>query len=79
MRKTVLLAAGLAASAYLLRRTRRFGPLGAMAGAVLLEQLAASLRGHAEPAPAAGPPPPPEPSLWAKLTGQIKPSPADLD
>jgi hypothetical protein len=78
MRKTVLLAAGLAASAYLLRRTRRFGPLGAMAGAMLMEQLAASLRGHAEPAPAAGPPPP-KPSLWAKLTGRIKPSPAAAD
>ena len=68
MRKTVIMAAGLAAAAYLLRRSRRFGPIGAMAGAVLLEQAAAALRGPA-PAPA------PKPSLWTRLTSRKAPAP----
>jgi hypothetical protein len=71
MRKTVMIAAALAAAAYLLRRSRRFGPIGAMAGAVLLEQAAAALRAPAAPAAA----PAPKPSLWTRLTAPKPPGP----
>lgn len=70
MRKTVLLAAALAGSALLLRRSKRFGPLSAMALATLLEQVVPVLRQPAASKAA-------KPSLWARLTTRKPPAPAE--
>jgi hypothetical protein len=66
MRKTVLIAVGLAVTSFVLRRTRRFGPIG-MVSAIALEEIVKAVRAQLQPAP------PPKPSLWARLTGAKKP------
>lgn len=64
MRKTVLVAAAVAGASILLRRSKRFGPLSAMALAALLEQVVPMLR---QPGGAS------KPSLWARLTTRTPP------
>jgi hypothetical protein len=72
MRRTVLFAAALAGASILLRRSRRFGPLSAMALAALLEEVIPILR--QSDAPTAS-----KPSLWTCLTTRTPtPEPSNL-
>jgi len=78
MRKTLYLAAALTGVSFLLRRTRRFGPFGAVIAATLLEEIVRALRHGQTPSPVSAPvsapssasgSPPQRPALWARLMG----------
>jgi hypothetical protein len=67
MRKAILLALGLAASSFVVRRGR-LSPISAVAVAGVLEEVARRLRNQALPDRGK------KPSLWARLPGLKRPN-----
>jgi hypothetical protein len=68
MRKAILLALGLAASSFVIRRGRKINPISAVAVAGVLEEVARRLRNQALPDRGN------KPSLWAGLPGLKRPN-----
>lgn len=71
MRKSLLMIAGLTGAAFLLRRSRRFGPASVMIAGTLIDQVLGALRNQD------GAKVPTKPSFWTKLTIPKPPAPQE--